>query len=193
MRHFSRRYFAKLLAAPLTASIVQIAKSDESEAKGSPNVKASTAKTSGPLHVAILTNYVKPNQRLFSKNKLEESSEVTQPFEPPAGTAVIFVQLVSLDSNNTAYIQYKILDRFDTLGHWHDKGKPTTENKDSTIFSTTFRYTNSPDDLLVTPLPSGEVQITGHDANNHDQSISWVSSQNTCKDDDVTWVQQLCP
>jgi len=176
MRHFSRRNFAKLIAAPLTASIVQIAKSDESEAQSSPDVQQDKSKT-GPLHPAILPNYVKPNQ-LFLKTNREQA----------LGEAVVFVQLVSLDSNNTAYIRYRILDGDGNMGRWHDKNHKTGENKDSTLLSTTFLFSN---DITVTPL-SGEVLITGCDANLNGKIRTWVSTalNNPYADDDVTWNEQ---
>src|SRR6267378_3433628 len=121
--------------------------------------QASGGKT-GPLHV-IFPNYVKPNQGIYSKS-----------------TAVIYVELVPL-SSTTAYIRYQIKDRFGKTGHWHHKDKKTSENKDSTLFSTTFLYTNSPNDLSLTTLQSGEVQITAVDANSK-KSLTWVSSQNYC-------------
>jgi hypothetical protein len=173
MRHFSRRYFAKLLAAPLTASIVQIAKSDESEAQGSPDVKPGTAKAkTGPLygllHPVILPNYVKPNQGIPpSKNELEE-----------LGTAVIFVQLVSPDGNDAAYIRYKIHDKHHTMGKWQNKDHHADENN-STLFSTKFLLSK---DISVSPA-SGEVLIGDNNGN------IWVSTamNNMYPDDDVTW------
>jgi hypothetical protein len=123
----------------------------------------------------IFPNYVKPNQRLYSEHKHKK---------PPA-EAVIYVDLVSLGSNNTAYIKYQIKDGWGNMGQSYDKDAPTPENKASTLFSTTFLHK---EDFLLATLPSGEVQITGLDANNNCQPLTWVSSQNTYPDDDVTWV-----
>jgi hypothetical protein len=177
MRHFSRRCFAKLLAAPLTASIVQIAKSDETEAQGSSDVKPDTAKAEtspkyGPLHPVILPNYVKPNQLDDSKNKSKNNLD-------DLGTAVIFVQLVSPDGNDAAYIRYKIHDQFDKMGNWHDKDRHANENNGSTLFSTLFQLSK---DISVSPV-SGEVVISDNNGK------IWVSTalDNKYADDDVTW------
>lgn len=166
MRHFSRRYFAKLFVVPLAASIVRIAKSDESEPKSSWNFY-------GTLHPATFTNYVKPAQGLYLQSKGNQG----------LGVAVIFVQLAS-DDNTNADIRYRIMDKDGNMGQWHHKGSKTCENNDSVLFKTTFSFTK---DVAVTTLPSGEVQITGYDANNHNNSVTCMSTKNQYGDDDTTW------
>jgi hypothetical protein len=121
----------------------------------------------------VYPNYVKPN-RLYSEHKDEK---------PPA-KAFIYVDLVPLGNNNTAYIRYRIKDGWRKKGQWYDKGNKTGENKDCTLFKTTFLHK---EDFLLATLPSGEVQITGLDANNNSQPLTWVSSYNTLPDDDTTW------
>jgi hypothetical protein len=175
MRHFSRRYFAKFLVVPFAASIVRIAKSDESEAKTSPTFKPYKSKP-GTLHVAIFPQYVKPNQiLLYSQDKRDLD----------LGMAVIFVQLVS-DGNATAHIRYRIMDPNGNMGRWRHKDAKNCENKDSPIFKTKFSFDDN-HDLTVETTDSGEVRISGYDHDASNNPVSWTSSENQYDDEDVTW------
>jgi hypothetical protein len=127
-------------------------------------------------------NYVKPNQTVpllpVAAKSLKARSN---------SKAVIDGDFVKLDST-TGYIEYHITDGNGKTGNWHHRNQTTSENNNSTLFSTTFLLKP---DLSLATLPSGEVEITATDAKSK-KPLRWVSSQNYCDDDDVTWVQQPC-
>jgi hypothetical protein len=133
----------------------------------------------GPTQTTEYPKYVKPNQPL----RIHGMSKKTE-------TAYIEMHLVSPNDDNKAYIEYCITDRNNKPGRWHSCHAMTSENYESTLFKTTFVFTppnGDVNDITLQTLASGEVQITGKDANNNGNTLTWTSHNNDCPDDDTTW------
>jgi glucan-binding YG repeat protein len=142
-------------------------------------------------HSVPLPAYVKHNESLEypTPTTALSTSNASNPTPTTAlstSNASIAVKLGTSDSKNQAYIEYRITDKYGWIRHtgrWHHWNATTLENMKSDLFITPFLLDN---DLSLTTLPSGEVQITGHDAKGTPHT--WMSSQNRFGDDDVTWI-----
>lgn len=86
------------------------------------------------------------------------------------------------NADKTGSITYVIVDGDGNPGDSYSKNKTTPENAKSTLFTRPLLFEKS---LSVDPLKNGEVKISGTGTDN--KPYSWVSTQNTNADDDVTW------
>ena len=126
-----------------------------------------------------LPNFVKHNQGTVAT---PAPSPTASPALAKAATNPVATITATLDGSG--YITYSITDKYTVPGMTHDRTHVSSENHSSTLFKTAF----APKSLTLTTLDDGEVQISGYDPVTQ-ETLIWVSSQNTNQDDDVSWTQ----
>jgi hypothetical protein len=129
--------------------------------------------------VVSLRNYTKPNDDNEAPTKL-----LRWPFKITIRKPnFIEIGFSAQDKNGYVYLKYRTIGNNGNTGRWKDQNYETAENYGCDLFTTPFKVS---DQLQAMTLPSGEVQLSGKDAN--DNSHAWTSSRNPYTgDDDVTW------
>jgi hypothetical protein len=135
-----------------------------------------------------MPNFIKHNQ---AAPPCSSSTPAVCPSPSPCSGSCPKTATICVNTDNATSASYCITDQWGLKGSTHDRNNLSSENCGSTLFTTTFVAGS----LTVSPAPAGgsnngEVIISGEDSNKHNQMVSWVSSQNGCPDDDVTWIQR---